>query len=197
MKLRTQIIAFGLVGTCLTLVVGGIGLLSAKRMGHSMQSTTLASSAMEAKESLSRMHIAIRSDGQLALFGAQQKSPERIAEAEKNLKTHIGQLQQAQERLKGLALDETTQEALSTLEPLMAQYIDMAVLTVDSTKIDIGMAENKLGGLQNTYGEIDQPLSELAKLIDANARAVTEDAQEGVQRTHWPSAWRSWWLRSP
>ena len=183
MKLRTQITVFGLVGTCLTVVVGGMGLMSARRMETTVQSTAVASSAMQAKEALSRMHIAIRSDGQLALFGAQQKSPERIAEAEKNLKAHIDTLNQALAQLKGLAVDETTQTALGTLAPLLAQYIDMATLTVDSTKIDIGMAENKLGGLQNTYGEIEQPLTDLAKLIESNAQVVAQDAQQGVRQT--------------
>ena len=183
MKLRTQIIAFGLVGTCLTVVVGGIGLLSAKRMDRTVQSTAVASSAMEAKEVLSRMHIAIRSDGQLALFGAQQKSPERITEAENNLKGHIEALNQALAKLKAQALDEATQTALTTLEPLLSQYVDMASLTVESANIDIGMAENKLGGLQNTYGEIDQPLADLAKIIESRAQAVAQDAQQSVKQT--------------
>ena len=88
MKLRSQIIGFGLAGASLAALVGGIGLFSSYRLADAIDSAIQSGQALQASQEADMMHDAVRGDGQLALFGALQHSPERIDEAEKGLKDH-------------------------------------------------------------------------------------------------------------
>jgi methyl-accepting chemotaxis protein len=183
MKLRTQIIFLGLLGAVLSMVIGAFGVVATKTMGKSVDSLVALGQVRQANDTISRMHIAIRGDGQLALFGAQQNSPGRIAEAENYFTAHTQTLTAALASLRSNATSAAAQEQLEKLTPLMGEYTDMAKLTIESAKIDISIAENKAGALQNTFAEVEPPMAELAAAVGQEATSINADAQLAVART--------------
>ena len=183
MKLKTQILCLGLLGAALSMLIGAFGLVATQTMGKAVDSLVALGQAQQANDTISRMHIAIRGDGQLALFGAQQNSPGRIAEAENYFAAHTQTLNAALASLRSSASSTAAKEQLEKLAPLLGEYTDMAKLTIDSAKIDISIAENKAGGLQNTFAEVEAPMAELAAAVGAEATSLNADAQLAVSRT--------------
>ena len=108
MKLRTQIVAFGLAGALLAGVVGGIGLVATAGLGVAIDDSILAGQALQASQEADMMHDAIRGDAQLALLGALQKDPQRLTEAEKGLTAHAQTFQKALAQLHALPLSKPT-----------------------------------------------------------------------------------------
>lgn len=183
MKLKTQIICLGLLGAVLSMLIGAFGLIATKTMGKAVDNLEALGQAQQANDTISRMHIAIRGDGQLALFGAQQNSPERIAEAENYFTAHTQTLTAALASLRSSTSSATAKEHLDKLTPLMGDYTDMAKLTIDSAKIDISIAENKAGALQTTFAEVEAPMADLATAVGEEATSINADAQLAVSRT--------------
>ena len=85
MKLRSQIITFGLAGALGAAMVGGIGIVASARLGEGLLASVQGASALQASQEADMMHDAIRGDAQLALLGALDHDPARIAEARDGL----------------------------------------------------------------------------------------------------------------
>ena len=79
MKLRTQILAFGLAGAALAAVVGSIGLVASSLLGESIDDAVLAGAALQSSQEADMMHDAIRGDAQLAYIGALENDTARVA----------------------------------------------------------------------------------------------------------------------
>ncbi|TDP74032.1 methyl-accepting chemotaxis protein [Roseateles toxinivorans] len=185
MKLRTQIIALGLAGAALALVVGGIGLLASANLGTAIDDAIQSGQALQASQEADMMHDAIRGDGQLALFGALQKSPERIAEAEKGLADHGATFNKALERLEGLPLSDASRSALNKVRPLVKSYIAAAEQTIKASRTGQEEAEKAVPGLQAAFTELEREMAALSDSIEQSGDALNGQAKGGVGQTRW------------
>ena len=170
-SMRTQIIFSGLLGAEFSMLIGAFGLVAAKAMSQAIGSLVAVRQTQQSNNTISRMHIGIRGDGQLALFGAQQKSPERIAEAEAYFAEHTKSLTAALASLRGSPNSAAIKEPLEAIIPLMRDYTDIAKLTIESAKID------------STIAEVEEPVAALSTAVAAEASLINADAQKTVART--------------
>src|SRR3989344_5904949 len=151
MKLRTQIIAFGLAGASAAALVGGLGLFASTGLGGAIDSAILSSQALQASQEADMMHDAVRGDGQLALFGALQNSPERIEEAAKGLNDHAKTFNDALARLDALPLADESRAALHKSKPLVQKYLETADRLVKAARPDPAAAEQMVPALQAAF----------------------------------------------
>jgi methyl-accepting chemotaxis protein len=183
MKLRTQIVAFGCAGALLAALAGGIGLLASSRLGQSIEEAILAGHALQASQEADMMHDAIRGDGQLALLGALEKVPERIAEAERGLKDHAATYGRSLAQLEKLPLSRESRDALASVKPLVGRYIEAAEHMVKSSSTDVAAAQRAVPALQAAFAQLEDGMEALSKSIEKRGTELNEHAQAGVSQT--------------
>jgi len=182
-KLRTQIIAFGLAGASLAMLVGGIGLFSSSKLGDAIEDAIQSGQALQASQEADMMHDAIRGDGQLALFGALQKSPERIDEADKGLKDHKDTFNAALAKLEGLPISDESRSALITTKPMVQKYIESAEQMIKAARVDQQAAEQAVPALQSAFSALEKQMATLSDTIEKNGDALNGRAKSSVDRT--------------
>jgi len=183
MKLRNQIIGFGLAGASLACLVGGIGLFSSYQLADAIDGAIQSGQALQASQEADMMHDAIRGDGQLALFGALQKSPERMAEAEKGLKEHAETFNKALARLESLPVSEDTRKALTATRPMVKTYIDTAWQLVKVSKVDAEAAQHAASALQTAFSGLEQQMAALSDTIEKTGDQLNTHAKSSVNQT--------------
>jgi methyl-accepting chemotaxis protein len=182
-KLRTQIICFGLTGALLAGLVGGIGLYSAAGMGQALEVSIQSSAALQASQEADMMHDAIRGDGQLALFGALQKSSERIKEAEDGLGTHTDTFDKAIAKLDGLPLSAESRAALAAAKPQVKVYVDAARQVVKAARVDEKSAQSLVPALQLAFTDLEKTMAGLSDTIEKNGATLDAEAKAAVGQT--------------
>jgi len=180
MRLRTQVIGFGLLGTLLACLAGGIGLYVTSRLGGALEAAIQASVALQTSQSADMMHDAVRGDAQLAIMGALEKNPERLAEADKGLKDHAETFTKALTELQGMALTAESRTALAKVQPLVRKYIDTAGQVVQASGSDVRAAQAVVPALQASFSELENEMESLSDTIKENGVALNEQAQSSV-----------------
>jgi methyl-accepting chemotaxis protein len=179
-KLRTQITALGLAGAALAALVGGIGLYSASGLRDAIEMSIQSGAALQASQEADMMHDAIRGDGQLALFGALQKSPERIKEAEEGLVTHVETFQSALAKLDGLPISLESRAALTAVRPQVNAYFEAARQVVQAARVDDKSAQKMVPALQSAFTALEKTMAELSDTIETNGKLLDAGAKAAV-----------------
>jgi methyl-accepting chemotaxis protein len=180
MKLRTQILSFGLAGAALAALVGGIGLVASSHLGESIDDAVLAGAALQASQEADMMHDAIRGDAQLAYLGALESDKSRIAEAEAGLKDHAETFAQALKKLQSLPLDTASRDAEVSVRPVVTQYIEAAGKVVKASSSDVSAARAALPGLQTAFAELEDKMAALSDAIGATGETLNAEAKASV-----------------
>ena len=183
MKLRTQIIGFGLVGTLLAGLAGGIGLFASSRLGGSLDEAIQASVALQTSQKADMMHDAVRGDAQLAILGAAEKNPAQIAEADKDLKEHAETFNTALTELQAMPLTTESGVALAKVQPLVKKYLASAAMVVGASAADLQAAQAAVPGLQLAFSELEKEMEALSDSIQQNGEALNNRAKQQVEST--------------
>ncbi len=183
MKLRNQIMAFSVAGVAVACLVGGIGLFASSRLGSSVEHAIEGGQALQASQEADMMHDAIRSDGQIALFGIMKHDPARIDEAERGLKEHRDTFNQAMARLEGLHLDPESRAQLAATQPLVAKYIGVAERMVQAARVNQQATEDLMPALQTAFIELEKEMAALSERIEKNGEALNAEAESAITRS--------------
>ncbi len=183
MKLRTQIIGFGLAGTLLAGLTGGIGLYASSRLGGALDDAIQASVALQTSQEADMMHDAVRGDAQLAILGAMEKSPAQVAEADKGLKEHAETFTKALAELQAMPLTAESSSALVKVQPLVAKYIASAALVVTASSSDLQAAQAAMPALQVAFSELEKEMEGLSDTIQRNGTVLNAQAKQHVETT--------------
>jgi len=170
MKLRNEILAFGLFGALTAAALGGIGLWTASRLGEVIEATLASSESLQASQSVDMMHDALRGDAQLAMLGALTKDPGRIDAAQKAFKEHQGVMAEGFKVMEARPMSEATRDALGKARPAVARYqaaVDQAIRAALTGQDDAAQ-------LESTAKEVQQRFTELEGMLDAVSRSVEE-----------------------
>ena len=182
MKLRTQILGFGMAGAVLAALVGGIGLFASSRLGGSIDDAVLAGAALQSSQEADMMHDAIRGDAQLAYIGALENDKAQIAEAEKGLQDHAETFISALDKLRSLPLSEASRAAEAEARPLVTKYIEAGRRVVQASSGNAEAARSELPGLQTAFAELEDKLEALSGVIGSTGEALNEQAKASVRR---------------
>ncbi|MCZ8075754.1 MAG: methyl-accepting chemotaxis protein [Paucibacter sp.] len=194
MKLRFQVLALGLAGTLLATLTGGIGLWSADRLGGNIEDALHAAGALQASQEADMMHDAIRGDAQLALLGALEQEPARIAEAESGLSDHAATFEKNLALLDQADLSEEARQALRTVRPLVQRYVLAGREMVKAARSDAAAGQKAGPALQAAFSELETQMASLSDAIEKNNERLNEQAGRGVKTTRYLMA--AAWLAS-
>ena len=183
MKLRAQILTFGLTGALGACLVGGIGLAASHRLGLGLEGAVQAAAALQASQQADMMHDAVRADAQLALLGALEHDQARIGDARSGLATHAETLRSALGKLSADQLSDGGRSALAAVHAPVAAYLDAAQQVVAAAATDVDGARLASVGLQAAFGDLEVKLAALSDAIEKNGDTLTAAAQAGVRQT--------------
>ena len=185
MKLRTQIVAFGLAGALLAGMVGGIGLVASSWLANAINDAILAGQALQASQEADMMHDAIRGDAQLALLGGFQKNAKQIVEAEEGLKGHSETFDKALAKLQALPLSPESKGLLAAVKPLVTKYIETANQMIKAAKVDAQAAGAEAAALQVAFSELETQMGALADSTEKSGAALNAHAEGSVSQTRY------------
>ena len=183
MKLRSQILSLGLAGALLAAVMGGIGIANSGKLGGSIDEAIDAGAALQASQLADMMHDAVRADAQLAYLGALEKTPERVAEADKGLKDHAATLDKAFADLKAMPLSKESLEAIAKAQPSVSKYLESAAAVVKASAADAFSAKALMPPLQAAFSALEDELAAMSGTIEKQGEAINSAAKAGVGQT--------------
>jgi len=183
MKLRSQILTFGLAGALLAALAGGIGLYASSRLGGAIDDAVGAGVALQTSQAADMMHDAVRGDAQLALLSALEQNPAQIAEAGKGLKDHAETFDAALAKLGSLPLLPESQAALQKAKPLVKSYIAAAEQVIKAAKEDVPAAQKRVPALQAAFSELETQMAALSESIEKGGEVLNEHAKASVGET--------------
>jgi methyl-accepting chemotaxis protein len=183
MKLRNQILAIGMAGALAAALTGAIGYFALMRMGDSATAAILAGKAMQASQEADMMHDAVRGDALLASLGALEKDPAQIAEARKDLDEHAQIFRKTLAELQELPISDETRAALTSVKPLVENYIKAADTVVNAAA---GPQVGTLGGtkeVQAAFSLLEDQIAALSKSIERSSDALNVREQATAVQT--------------
>ena len=180
MKLRTQIIGFGLVGAALAALIGGIGLLAVSDMGQRIHAAITASTALQASQDADMMHDAVRGDAQVALLGALDKDPKLVDEARADLAEHAARFNANLDKLAATELRPESAAALTRVRPLVAAYLATADRMIRASAVDAQAAKAESPQLQAAFSELEEQMEVLSGSLVKAGEELNTDAEASI-----------------
>jgi len=184
MKLRFQIVAFGLAGTLMAALAGGIGWFAAGHLGSAMNRAIQGGQALRASLLADMMHDAIRADGLQAMTGALDKRPEQVEQAVKALAEHTGRFDKTLDELQTLPLADDSRHALVGVRQLAAGYFaSTRQLVVTAGQGDPKAMRSQAEAMMVSFGALETAMEQLSDSIEKSTEAVETQARGAVERT--------------
>ncbi|MDH5708641.1 MAG: MCP four helix bundle domain-containing protein, partial [Hylemonella sp.] len=182
MKLRNQILYYGLASLLCTMLVGGIGMLSVQRLSASLDNSVDASHRLQDSQRIDMMHDAIRGDSNLALLGALSDNRTWVEEGSKGLATHIKIYQSAMAELEGFELSAETRGLLNEAKPKFEAYIGHAQAVIAAARRDREAARRAADVLQDSFVSLEPELAKISEVIEAHSEESVRHAQESASQ---------------
>lgn len=168
MKLRHQVLLYGLAGACAAALVGGIGLLNTQRLSNAFQGAAEMGQAAQNSQNASLMLGAIRGDVQRAMLGAIGRDKKQISEAQQALTEHGKSLSLALEALTQAPLSPQTKETIRQTIPVAKAYAGAAENIVNLAASDAAAAA--------AVPEFQRLFNSLEVLMRAQVEAIRSDS---------------------
>ncbi|MEY8876284.1 MAG: methyl-accepting chemotaxis protein [Leptothrix sp. (in: b-proteobacteria)] len=178
MKLRTQILACGLLGALMAGAVGGIGLLATQRQAQALDRVLVAVESVHQGMDGDMMHDAIRADVLASLLAASRHDTAAADVADRELSTHSQRFEAALAKVAEHPLDADTQSRLQETLPAVRAYVEAARAVQSAARQDPAQA----GGpaLVAFMARFEDLETRMASLIDANEHQAQTATEDGV-----------------
>lgn len=183
MKLRTQIVGLGLVGMLMTALVGGIGLLSAAQLSHTLDKSISMGLALQKSQEADMMHDAIRGDVLLALLSALTQDAAGRKEAQKDLLDHTDTFYKAIEEMKALPLKPAVRTMADQVVPVLKNYVDAAKRVQGLAATDPQKAQAEMAEFQKAFKALEDAMESLSDGVSKDVQAYSAETASGAAAT--------------
>ena len=183
MKLRSQILSFGLLGVLMASLVGGIGLFNAGQLAGAVDNANTMASALHESQQADMMHDAIRGDVLLALLGTLSQQSGQIEEAQKGLQEHTEILNQSLAELQALPVSAEVKASVASALPRVKTYVEAAVQVQKLAVTDSAAAQAAMPAFQQAFLELETMLGAQGEALEKIRESMGEVAEAGVQQT--------------
>jgi len=181
MKLRDQIICYGLVGALSALLVGGIGLLSTRQQSSALDEVVQATLAVRSSMDSDMMHDAIRADVMAALLAADEKDEAGGEEARKSLAEHRKRFEDSLGELKDVALPPDVQQTLAATMPMIKAYGDNAEGVRAKAAADASAARALMPEFMKDFEALEKQMERLGDSIQKHAQNISASGRGTAQ----------------
>ena len=183
MKLRNQILAFGLVGVLSSCLVGGAVLLNAGKLVESIKDASDIGLALQSSQEADMMHDAIRGDVLLAQLSAITQNTAQLDEAKKDLASHASIFADALGRMQKLDLSAASKSVIGETLPMISKYQDSASHVIGLAATDAAAAQAAMPGFQAAFATLEKQMAAMTDSIAKNKDQMNEKAASAVSQT--------------
>ena len=155
MKLRTQILALGVVGLIMTALVGGTGLLNANKLSEAFDDSINMGLALQKAQEADMMHDAIRGDVLLALVSGQTQDTAGLAESQKDLLEHASTFDKALTEMQALPITDQARQVVMKVGPSLKNYVESASRVQKLATTDATAAVAALPEFQKAFKKLE------------------------------------------
>jgi methyl-accepting chemotaxis protein len=177
MKLRTQILALGVVGLIMTALVGGTGLLNANQLSKAFDNSINMGLALQKSQEADMMHDAIRGDVLLALLSGQSQDAAGLAEAQKDLVEHSATFKTAMTEMQALPISDSAKSVVAKVGPALAAYIESATKVQKLATTDEAAAIAAMPEFQKSFKALETAMEEQSGAIENDVEAFGNEAK--------------------
>jgi methyl-accepting chemotaxis protein len=182
MKLRTQILALGLAGVLMSVVVGAVGLIEAGQLATNFERSANATAAQRSSLQADMMHDAIRADVVLALLGATAKNAEQLADARKNLPEHIKVFDEAVAALQALPISAEAKTVVDRTSPMVKSYAASAVKVQKLAATDLAAAQAAEPEFEKAFSELEKQMATQGEALEKDVQNFNAGSQGGIAK---------------
>ena len=183
MKLRNQILAFGLVGVLSSCLVGGAVLLNAGKLVESIKDASDIGLALQSSQEADMMHDAIRGDVLLAQLSAITQNTAQLDEAKKDIASHAIIFADALGRMQKLDLSAASKSVIGETLPMISKYKDSASQVIGLAATDAAAAQAAMPAFQAAFTTLEKQMAAMTDSIAKYKEQLDEKAANTVSQT--------------
>ncbi len=174
LSIRTKLIAFSIVGLCVSGVVAVTARLSIGQLSVALSEVQTSGQAIRNHMEADMMHDALRGD---VLMSLRAKAPEQHRDALKSVQEHSGRIREMIAANKELSLSETIRSALDEVSRPLDDYIQIASRLVTVAAGNHDEAESLLPRFTEAFESLEGRMSTVSDLIGAEVAIATAHAE--------------------
>jgi hypothetical protein len=174
MKLRSQILTYGLCGAAMATMVGGIGLIGGHRQATAEEEMLTVNAAALATMDGDMMHDAIRGDVMVALLSALTKDDTGMAEARKHLAEHTQRFEKSLHEMTGKGLPPELEKTIEETVILVKAYSDGGDQLQKVASTDPAAAQAMMPGFEKLFSVLEDHMETLSESIDTVSKERLE-----------------------
>ncbi|HEY1092460.1 MAG TPA: HAMP domain-containing protein, partial [Burkholderiaceae bacterium] len=185
LSIRQRMLGLSVLSLAFLLAVGAVGYLAVNRMDGATADLTRTGSALRAQMEADMMHDALRGDVLKALLSASKGQQAEEASVKKELGEHTEEFRAQMKELKSMSLTPEIDASIAATQSQLNDYIASANEVVGLAFGNLSAAEAKLPGFFSAFSALEEKMSALSDLIEAEAKRTKEssDGTAGNART--------------
>ncbi|MDO9236289.1 MAG: methyl-accepting chemotaxis protein [Aquabacterium sp.] len=183
MKLRTQILSYGLCGAVTAILVGAIGVWGGLAQSSAQNSMHTASTAALNSMDADMMHDAIRGDAMGALFASLTHNEAGMVNAQKDLHEHTLRFNKDLAEMQGKGLPPEIEKTIVETLASVKAYTDGAALLQKTALTDEVAAQALLPHFEQLFKQLEAHMEQLGASVEAVAQARTDLASATAKTT--------------
>lgn len=181
-SIKLRIILFALFCLLLSLVVGGIGLLSAHRLTGALVDSDASATVLRNQADADMMHDALRADILAAAMAGGTNQASEKKEIEKQLQEHIEILQNAFKANQAMSVTPSISESIKKIGPALENYVAIAKSTTTIAFDKPDELKTALPQFMTIFTQLEGEMGDLSDLIEKTARQQNELSRQTANR---------------
>ncbi|MCK9386810.1 MAG: methyl-accepting chemotaxis protein [Sulfuritalea sp.] len=182
MTIRTRIILFALFAIVLVLASGVSSFVNSGKLKAGLADNANSTTALSNQMQADMMHDALRGDVQAALLAAKSGGAiAKQAEILADLDEHTKRFNESLANIVKLPLDPQIREAVDSIRPVLADYLQLAQSVTRSAFTDAAAAERQLPKFLDAFKVLEGEMEKLSEKVEDNAAQAKQATEQRVE----------------
>lgn len=181
MKLRTQLMFYGLSAGLVACLIAGIGLLAALQQADALADTQRAAQSVRQSMDGDMMHDAIRADVMAAMLAAMKQDAGASQQAQNDLAEHGKRFEETMQTLQQEALPNDVVAVIQTTSTAVKDYVALAVKIQAAVIADASAADALMPQFIQGFEHLEEEMEALADVIERHAQTLSDAGQKTAQ----------------
>lgn len=181
-SIKLRIILFALFCLILSLMIGGIGLLSAHNLTSALHNSDDSAVILRNQADADMMHDALRADILAAAMAGGANQVAEKGEIEKQLQEHIETLQKAVQANLAMKTNPAVSESIRKIAPALENYVAVAKSTTAIAFNKPDELKTALPQFMTIFTQLEDQMGALSDLIENSAREQNELSRQTASK---------------
>ncbi len=177
LTIERKLMALGLLGLAFVLALGATGYGAASRLAAGASRLSVDGSALKNQLQADMAHDALRADVLAALLAGAKAPADEQKAIKADLDEHAAGFRDSLKKLHELPLDAPTRDAITKVQPSLADYVDRASSVVALAFTNPVAATASMDGFMKSFKQVEQDMEALSDLIEERSKATQASSE--------------------